>query len=69
MADEKPKKETVGAFWLKKSRNGVDYFTGNTKCENCGHKQSVVVFENMKKTSEKAPDWVVWPDDKQQRGS
>jgi len=70
MPDEKPKKKTCGALWLKKSRQDQDYFTGNCVCEKCGCKQEVVVFENLRKTSEKAPDWVMWPDDKQkqQRG-
>jgi hypothetical protein len=70
MSDEpkEPKKKTCGALWLKKSRKDQDYFTGNCVCQKCGDKQEVVVFENLKKTSEKAPDWVMWPDNKQRGG-
>jgi|TARA_R110000765_G_scaffold43465_1_gene91017 uncharacterized protein (DUF736 family) len=48
----------LGALWLKQGRSSKDYMTGH--CSIDDKKVSVVVFKNTKKTSDRAPDYVIY---------
>ena len=48
----------LGALWLKQGRSAKDYMTGH--CSIDDKKVSVVVFKNTKKTSDRAPDYVIY---------
>jgi uncharacterized protein (DUF736 family) len=48
----------LGALWLKQGRSAKDYMTGH--CSIDDKKVSVVVFKNTNKTSERAPDYVIY---------
>jgi len=48
----------LGALWLKQGKSAKDYMTGH--CSIDDKKVSVVVFKNTNKTSERAPDYVIY---------
>ncbi len=49
------KRESIGALWIQKSKDGKTYLSGNIQG------QKVVVFKNdMKKDGEKYPDYRVY---------
>ena len=48
----------LGALWIKQGNSAKDYMTGH--CSINDEKVSVVVFKNTNKTSERAPDYVIY---------
>jgi uncharacterized protein (DUF736 family) len=52
------KETTVGALWQKKSKKGLNYFLGVITLN--GKQERIVVFNNNKKKSEKAPDFNIY---------
>lgn len=53
MADDK----YIGALWVKKSKKGQDFFSGNVEVN--GIKVDIVVFRNNKDGNEKRPDYQI----------
>ena len=49
------KRESIGALWLQKSKDGKSYLSGNIQG------QKVVVFKNEHKNEDKHPDYRVYP--------
>jgi len=49
------KKESIGAFWIKKSKKGMTFMSGTVEID--GKKTEVVVFKNDKGDNEKRPDY------------
>ena len=45
----------IGALWVKESKKGMRYFSGNI--EVGGQKIQIAVFKNTKKSSDKAPGY------------
>ena len=48
----------LGALWIKQGNSSKDYMTGH--CSVNDEKVSVVVFKNSNKTSDRAPDYVIY---------
>lgn len=48
----------LGALWIKQGNSSKDYMTGH--CSVNDEKVSVVVFKNNNKTSDRAPDYVIY---------
>jgi uncharacterized protein (DUF736 family) len=60
--NEKPKLEEAGAFWIKTSKNGVQFLTGKVKSKS-GEEISVMVFKNKYKTEgSNQPDYRIYFD-------
>jgi uncharacterized protein (DUF736 family) len=60
--NEKPKLEEAGAFWIKTSKNGVQFLTGKVKSKS-GEETSVMVFKNKYKTEgSNQPDYRIYFD-------
>ena len=66
MAD---KKESIGAFWLKESKAGMKYMSGNFKVPEgakAGDEVDLVVFKNDKGDNPKRPDYRVYLSEKRE---
>lgn len=48
-------RNSIGAFWLKESRDGKKYMTGDITID--GRKIKVVMFSNKKRPDKKDPDY------------
>ena len=48
----------LGALWIKQGNSSKDYMTGH--CSVNDEKISVVVFKNNNKSSDRAPDYVIY---------
>jgi uncharacterized protein (DUF736 family) len=48
----------LGALWIKQGNSSKDYMTGHCSVNN--EKISVVVFKNNNKSSDRAPDYVIY---------
>jgi len=51
------KERELGALWVKSGRSG-DFLTGH--CLVDGNRVEMVVFRNKNKTSDKAPDYIMY---------
>ena len=51
-------KKSVGALWCRKSKGGVNYYSGMLEL-NEGEKIAIVAFKNTKK-QDKQPDWRIY---------
>ena len=55
-------KKNIGAFWLKTSKAGNKFMSGNIEIK--GEKHEIVVFENTHKTQENQPDYKIYLSEK-----
>ncbi len=58
----------LGALWAKKNRNGVPYMSGTLDNDAMPHtsKIPVILFKNIKKDSEKQPDYYLYLSEKRE---
>lgn len=60
--NEKTKLEEAGAFWIKKSKTGTQFLTGQIKTKS-GEEIKVIVFKNKYKTEgSNQPDYRIYFD-------
>ena len=60
--NDKPKLEEAGAFWIKKSKTGNQFLTGQIKTKS-GEEIKVIVFKNKYKTEgSNQPDYRIYFD-------
>lgn len=57
------KKQSIGALWEKKTKNGDTLFSGSIEID--GKKTKIAVFKNGYKKEDKHPDWKIFIDDYQ----
>ena len=52
----------LGAFWLKKDKNGNSYMSGMIDNDSLPHTEKipVVLFKNTRKSEEKQPDYLLY---------
>ena len=56
---ENNKDKSIGAMWLRTSKSGNKFMTGNIEIQ--GKKHQFVVFKNKYKQGETHPDYVILP--------
>lgn len=52
--------QRIGALWIKSSRGGTEFMTGEVEIE--GVKQRITVFRNGFKTTDKQPSYHIYRD-------
>lgn len=53
-------KDKIGALWIKSSRGGVEFMSGEVEIEGVKHR--ITVFRNGYKTTDKQPSYHIYRD-------